>query len=159
MHFIYVPKENKGPPGCNAMFQRIYFGGEVWALSHVLPLRQYFRGVSRLHVPQSKRYQRLLRTIDTYKQNRRKQQQRRGSHWAGAFVDVSKSRWVGMQETQALACEAFSGLSFSWLKEFASVPLFLPEEVCFPKLSGFSFCFFESLATSGLICLQNMPNL
>lgn len=44
MHFIYVPKENKGPPGCNAMFQRIYFGGEVWALSHMLPSRQYFRG-------------------------------------------------------------------------------------------------------------------
>lgn len=94
-------------------------------------------GVSRLYVPQSKRYQRLLRTTDTYKQNRRKQQQKRGSHWAGAFVGVSESRWVGMQEFQAPACEALSGFSFSRLKESASVPLFLSEKHVYQSSVGF----------------------
>lgn len=94
-------------------------------------------GVSRLYVLQSKRYQRLLRTTDTYKQNRRTQQQKRGSHWAGAFVGVSKSRWVGMQEFQASACKALSGFHFPDSRSLLLFPFFSLKKHVFQSSVGF----------------------
>lgn len=159
MHFIYILKENKGPLGCNAMFQRIYFGGEVHALPHVLPSRQYFRGGIQTVCPTVKEIPKIAKNNRHIQTKQEKTTTEKGQPLGRSICWCIQKQmgWnAGIPGSCLWSLVRFFIFQTQGVCFCSSLPLW---EACLPKLSRFSFCFLELLATSDLICLQNMPNL